>query len=198
MVLPDIDTDGAVTIAETIRTGILDLGIRHDAGTSGRLTVSIGVTTSYPEHDDDMQGALKLADDALYRAKEGGRNRVVVHPAASGGLAARRPERPDTPRRRAMAEQGPDGRRRRPCAKSPTMSPRPAAARLTHRPARAGARLLRTTMRLKAKIFLLAIVPFLLAIAGIGFGVRQQSDVPRAHAARDDPEPRTCRARKSS
>ena len=89
MVLPDIDTDGAVTIAETIRTGILDLGIRHDAGTSGRLTVSIGVTTSYPEHDDDMQGALKLADDALYRAKEGGRNRIVVHPAASGGLAAR-------------------------------------------------------------------------------------------------------------
>ena len=30
-------------------------------------------------------------------------------------------------------------------------------------------------MRLKAKIFLLAIVPFLLAIAGIGFGVRQQA-----------------------
>ena len=56
VVLPDIDTDGAVTIAETIRTGILDLGIRHDAGTSDRLTVSIGVTTSYPEHDDDMQG----------------------------------------------------------------------------------------------------------------------------------------------
>ena len=90
VVLPDVDTDGAVSIAETIRTGILDLGIRHDAGASGRLTVSIGVTTSYPEHDDDMQGALKLADDALYRAKEGGRNRIVVHPAASGGLAARR------------------------------------------------------------------------------------------------------------
>ena len=69
--MPDIDTDGAVTIAETIRTGILDLGIRHDAGTSGRLTVSIGVTTSYPEHDDDMQGALKLADDALARRKAG-------------------------------------------------------------------------------------------------------------------------------
>ncbi|MBH9668846.1 diguanylate cyclase [Burkholderia contaminans] len=89
VVLPDVDTDGAVSIAETIRTGILDLGIRHDAGASGRLTVSIGVTTSYPEHDDDMQGALKLADDALYCAKEGGRNRIVVHPAASGGLAAR-------------------------------------------------------------------------------------------------------------
>lgn len=85
MVLPDIDTAGAVTIAETIRTGILDLGIRHDAGTVGRLTVSIGVTTSYPERDDDMQAALKLADDALYRAKEGGRNRIVVQKAAPSG-----------------------------------------------------------------------------------------------------------------
>ena len=124
-----------MTIAETIRTGILDLGIRHDAGTSGRLTVSIGVTTSYPEHDDDMQGALKLADDALYRAKEGGRNASSCTRPLPAASRRGRPERPDTPRRRAMAEQGPDGRRRRPCAKSPTMSPRPAAARLTH-PAR--------------------------------------------------------------
>ena len=90
VVLPDVDTDGAASIAETIRTGVLDLGIRHDAGATGRLTVSIGVTTSYPEHDDDMQAALKLADDALYRAKEGGRNRIVVLAAPSGGLAARR------------------------------------------------------------------------------------------------------------
>lgn len=81
VVLPDIDSDGAVTIAETIRTGVLDLGIRHDAGTVGRLTVSIGVTTSYPERDDNIQAALKLADDALYRAKEGGRNRIVVQAA---------------------------------------------------------------------------------------------------------------------
>ncbi|NTZ06610.1 sensor domain-containing diguanylate cyclase [Burkholderia metallica] len=81
VVLPDIDTDGAVTIAETIRVGILDLGIRHDAGTVGRLTVSIGVTTSYPERDDNIQAALKLADDALYRAKEGGRNRIAVQAA---------------------------------------------------------------------------------------------------------------------
>ena len=51
-------------------------------------------------------------------------------------------------------------------------------------------------MRLKAKIFLLAIVPFLLAIAGIGFGVRQRTTSSRAQHATI--RPRTCRARKSS
>lgn len=78
VILPDIDTGGAVAIAETIRTSILDLGIRHDASSFGCLTASIGVTTCYPERDDSIQAALKLADDALYRAKEAGRNRVVV------------------------------------------------------------------------------------------------------------------------
>ncbi len=90
VVLPDVDTNGAVSIAETIRTGILDLGIRHDADTSGRLTASIGVTTCYPERDDSIQAALKLADDALYRAKERGRNRIVVQNAASAEPESRR------------------------------------------------------------------------------------------------------------
>jgi len=83
VVLPNVDTNGAVTIAESIRTGILDLGIRHDTGVSGRLTASIGVTTCYPERDDSIQAALKLADDALYRAKESGRNQVVVLTSSS-------------------------------------------------------------------------------------------------------------------
>ncbi|WAS56998.1 GGDEF domain-containing protein [Burkholderia ambifaria] len=83
VVLPNVDTNGAVTIAESIRTGILDLGIRHDTGVSGRLTASIGVTTCYPERDDSIQAALKRADDALYRAKESGRNQVVVLTSSS-------------------------------------------------------------------------------------------------------------------
>ncbi|WP_396331738.1 diguanylate cyclase [Burkholderia anthina] len=90
VVLPDVDTNGAVSIAETIRTGILDLGIRHDADTSGRLTASIGVTTCYPERDDSIQAALKLADDALYRAKERGRNQIVVQNDAGAESGPRR------------------------------------------------------------------------------------------------------------
>ncbi|CAG9203200.1 hypothetical protein BVI2075_320205 [Burkholderia vietnamiensis] len=56
----------------------------------GRVTASIGVTTCYPERGDTIQAALKLADDALYRAKASGRNQVVVHTAADGERAPRR------------------------------------------------------------------------------------------------------------
>ncbi|MGS0896147.1 sensor domain-containing diguanylate cyclase [Burkholderia stagnalis] len=81
VVLPDVGPGGAAAIAETIRASILELGIRHDASAFGRLTASIGVTTCYPERDDSIQAALKLADDALYRAKARGRNQVVAQAA---------------------------------------------------------------------------------------------------------------------
>jgi diguanylate cyclase (GGDEF)-like protein len=90
VVLPDVDSDGAVAIAETIRTSVVELGIRHDASPFGCLTVSIGVSTCDPDRDAGMQAALKLADDALYRAKERGRNCVVVQTAAAAGPALRR------------------------------------------------------------------------------------------------------------
>ncbi|MXN76265.1 diguanylate cyclase [Burkholderia sp. 4701] len=82
VILPDVDSSGAAAIAETIRASIHDLGIRHDASEFGRLTASIGVTTCFPQWDAGVQAALKLADDALYRAKENGRNKVVVQAAA--------------------------------------------------------------------------------------------------------------------
>ncbi|MGU7784164.1 sensor domain-containing diguanylate cyclase [Burkholderia sp. PU8-34] len=78
VILPDVGPDGAVAIAETIRTSIQELGIKHAASEFGRLTASIGVTTCFPEWDGGVQAALKVADEALYRAKANGRNKVVV------------------------------------------------------------------------------------------------------------------------
>ena len=43
----------------------------------GRVTISLGVA-SYPEATDSCEGIIKCADDALYRAKEEGRNRVCM------------------------------------------------------------------------------------------------------------------------
>jgi diguanylate cyclase (GGDEF)-like protein len=41
------------------------------------LTISLGVA-SFPEHGDSMNGLIVAADQALYKAKERGRNRVEV------------------------------------------------------------------------------------------------------------------------
>jgi diguanylate cyclase (GGDEF)-like protein len=69
----------AVAVAERLRTGIEELEIRLDE-TVLKVTVSIGVSTLRPADGKDVSGSLLLAraDEALYRAKNEGRNRVVA------------------------------------------------------------------------------------------------------------------------
>ena len=75
------DTDGgrASGTAERIRKGIEQLGIEH-RGSRGSpvLTVSIGAAVVAPEVERSPGGAMQLADEALYRAKSQGRNRVEI------------------------------------------------------------------------------------------------------------------------
>ncbi|MGH8169731.1 MAG: diguanylate cyclase [Steroidobacteraceae bacterium] len=75
------DTDGAraAGTAEQIRKRIEALGIEHRGSrASPVLTVSIGVAVVAPQIGRSCAGALQLADEALYRAKSKGRNRVEV------------------------------------------------------------------------------------------------------------------------
>jgi len=75
------DTDGAraAGTAERIRKAVEELAIEHRGARSGAvLTVSIGVAVVAPEARRTPGGALQLADEALYRAKSQGRNRVAV------------------------------------------------------------------------------------------------------------------------
>jgi diguanylate cyclase (GGDEF)-like protein len=77
VVLPEAGLDAAVEVAERIRS---TLASRIFEGR--RVTLSVGVA-EFPTHGDDGERLVAAADDALYRAKEEGRNRVMRAVAAA-------------------------------------------------------------------------------------------------------------------
>lgn len=76
IVLPETDAAGAFVVAEKVREAVASqMFVDSDGALTCHLTVSIGVAT-YPTHAWDKESLLREADDALYRAKNGGKNRV--------------------------------------------------------------------------------------------------------------------------
>lgn len=71
--------DDAQRIAEKIRLAIEQMVVELGPGRYGRITASLGVAST-ESHIHDMKSLVALADAALYRAKESGRNRVEVAP----------------------------------------------------------------------------------------------------------------------
>lgn len=75
--LPGTDADGAREVAERMRLAVEGLAIRHDYSSTGPVvTMSLGAATLEPGADIEPDALLKRADQALYAAKEAGRNRV--------------------------------------------------------------------------------------------------------------------------
>ena len=82
VMLPGVDAEAAVMIAQRIRSRT-ELAIMALApGITDRITVSIGVAEA-PSQALDRTGVLRVADEALYKAKADGRNRVVYLGAAA-------------------------------------------------------------------------------------------------------------------
>ena len=76
ILLPETDIDAAATLAEEIRTQIYkEVFVFKDK--KMKLTVSQGVATLL-DQVTNAEVLLKLADDALYKAKTTGRNKVIV------------------------------------------------------------------------------------------------------------------------
>lgn len=77
-VLPGANQDDARIIAERIRIMVMDSTVKN-AEQDVKVTISIGVVT-YPHNDiSDSNQLIKLADDAMYVAKNTGRNRTVSY-----------------------------------------------------------------------------------------------------------------------
>jgi diguanylate cyclase (GGDEF)-like protein/PAS domain S-box-containing protein len=77
LVLSGASIDAACKRAELLREGLKQLTVRHAGQVLGRITVSIGVS-AFPGHGATGEELVRAADKALYRAKEEGRDRVVV------------------------------------------------------------------------------------------------------------------------
>lgn len=79
VLLYDMDAQQARDLAERMRMDVRDLSIVHrDSAASRVVTVSIGVAAIRPVRGRDPRGAVQLADEALYAAKVGGRDRTHV------------------------------------------------------------------------------------------------------------------------
>ncbi|MBN2041088.1 MAG: diguanylate cyclase [Spirochaetes bacterium] len=79
MILPGTRPDGAFIIAEEIRKNILNLKMenRVSAGTE-ILSMSLGVISVKAEETGSEEELIKMADNAMYKAKKSGRNKVVL------------------------------------------------------------------------------------------------------------------------
>lgn len=88
-ILPDSSLKEAMFVADRIRLAVQGTKFSGPLAKLG-LTVSLGVASFSPEHTPSVDDFIKLADDALYRAKTNGRNRVEFIDPESLKIAANR------------------------------------------------------------------------------------------------------------
>lgn len=79
IILPSINSFGAIKVAEAVNQAVEQLKIPNTASTvSDYITISLGVATLIPKNGQQPEELVKYADSALYEAKRLGRNRSSV------------------------------------------------------------------------------------------------------------------------
>ena len=77
-VVPDTNAEDAMRLAEQLCEDFRALAIPHEHSPYGFVSVSIGVASMIPEVEQNSSVLILAADQAMYRAKESGRNRVIL------------------------------------------------------------------------------------------------------------------------
>lgn len=79
MILPRTDQEAVGLLGEVVRQAVEELAIPHSANSAGKtVTVSCGGATLAPREGDDPVRLIEIADRRLYRAKQTGKNRVII------------------------------------------------------------------------------------------------------------------------
>ena len=76
VILPETSLDGALAVAERLRSGVFELAIANARSQYECVTISIGATAGNAVRTASPALLLKTADEALYNAKAAGRNRI--------------------------------------------------------------------------------------------------------------------------
>ncbi len=83
VVLPDTNLLGSAMIAESLRSAVEALHYPHEFSAAANcVTVSVGVAVMAPKPNESQDVLIKHADEALYSAKDDGRNRYACYAAA--------------------------------------------------------------------------------------------------------------------
>lgn len=82
IILPDTDLKGTAAKADQLRRQVEKVGLEHRSAPLGQVTVSMGVASLLATPDFNPEDLVGLADQALYRAKQEGRNRIMESPGS--------------------------------------------------------------------------------------------------------------------
>jgi diguanylate cyclase (GGDEF)-like protein len=78
VIMPEVDLDAALERAQILHEEVSHIHLRYGSAALTQITISIGLAV-FPLHANHMRGLITASDEALYQAKNSGRNKTMVY-----------------------------------------------------------------------------------------------------------------------